>query len=201
MHFGILHKAVLQETEVELLGPVPLCPSLIFVHLIKFWPSHILLGPWTLNWWVSEWFGTMIFLAEVPIQPRWWRRWCMSVTRRSKWSGEMFGETPLIAKVADNVGWAHLAGRLWEVCRMMVSRVMSHHHGRGNHPCHLCDNALLPEASVLEHILVTHGEQLHLDPGLDCTALLTMLDNLHVHLEVLSKYFLYRWKLWTLNFE
>ena len=51
----------------------------------------------------------------------------------------------------------------------MISRAMSH-HGRGNNPCCFCDNGPLPEASVLEHIMVIHGEQLHLDPGLDCTA-------------------------------
>ena len=41
----------------------------------------------------------------------------------------------------------------------MVNRAVSH-HGRGNHPC---DVAPLSEAAVLEHILVAHSEQLHLD--------------------------------------
>lgn len=70
-------------------------------------------------------------------------------------------KAPLIAEVAENAGWACLWDAAldhgWKAVRglQMVSRAMSH-HSRGSHPCHLCEVAPLPEASVLEHILSTH---------------------------------------------
>ena len=110
---------------------------------------------------------------------------------KKKRSTKCLEKAPLIVEVAERVGWS----RLWDAALdlgwktvkglQMVSRAMSH-HGRGNHPCYLCDVAPLSEASVLEHILVNHSEQLHLDLELDCEALLSMLENLH--LDVVSKF-------------
>ena len=54
---------------------------------------------------------------------------------------ERCGErAPLIAKVAEVYGWS----KLWEAA-LDLADAMSH-HGRGNHPCHLCDAAPLEEA-------------------------------------------------------
>ena len=50
--------------------------------------------------------------------------------------------------------------------------------GRGNHPCHLCDTASLPELSVLDHILVSYWEELNLDPELDYKKLMNLLEKL-----------------------
>ena len=54
-------------------------------------------------------------------------------------------KSPLIAQVAGEVGW----GRLWDACLSLgekyttglkkLSRLMSR-HGRGRHPCPLCEN-------------------------------------------------------------
>ena len=54
------------------------------------------------------------------------------------------------------------------------------HHGRGNRPCQLCDAAPLP-SSVLDHILDQHGEELSLEPGLNCNNLLQLLEGLHLN--------------------
>ena len=51
------------------------------------------------------------------------------------------------------------------------------HHGR----------APLPEASVLQHTLVAHSEQLHLDLKLDCKNFVNMLDNLHLDILCIFK--------------
>ena len=67
----------------------------------------------------------------------------------------------------------------------LLSRALSH-HGRGNHLCHLCDATPLPELSVLDHILVSHWEELHLDPELDYKKLMNLLEKLY--LDVLSKF-------------
>ena len=60
------------------------------------------------------------------------------------------------------------------------------HLKRGNHPYNLCDTAPPPELSVLDHILVSHWEELHLDPELDYKKLMNLLEKLH--LGVLSKF-------------
>ena len=92
---------------------------------------------------------------------------------------ERCGErAPLIAKVAEVYGWS----KLWEAA-LDLADAMSH-HGRGNHPCHLCDAAPLEEQSVLEHILCTHWEELHLTSRMDPEMLLNMLNDMQ--LEVLS---------------
>ena len=74
-------------------------------------------------------------------------------------------KAPVIAKVAKNPGWA----RLWDhtldlggkavLGLQMLSRAMSH-HGRGKHPCHLCEAETLTEDSVLEHVLASHHQEL-----------------------------------------
>ena len=78
--------------------------------------------------------------------------------------------------------------QLWG-CRSMVSRAMSH-HGRGDHPCHLCDDPTLLEDSVLDHILTVHHQELHLrmnnSDSFSTSDLLGMLENLNV--EILPKF-------------
>ena len=78
----------------------------------------------------------------------------------------------MIALVAREVGW----GRLWDACLgfgerhttglKKLSRLMSH-HGRGQHPCPLCDEPSEPQTSVLEHIMDVHRAELNLAGG--CT--------------------------------
>ena len=69
----------------------------------------------------------------------------------------------------------------------MLCRAMSH-HGRGEHPCQLCNATLLPEdETVLDHILAKHKQYLHLgDSVMDSAELIDLLRNLHV--EILSKF-------------
>ena len=70
---------------------------------------------------------------------------------------------PLIAQVERRAGWARLwdAALDYEVSHTRgLSRVLSH-HGKGNHPCPLCDNALL-EDSVMGHLLANHCGELGL---------------------------------------
>ena len=63
----------------------------------------------------------------------------------------------------------------------MVNRAMSH-HGREDHPCHLCDDPILLEDSVLDHILTVHHQELHLrmnnSDSFSSSDLLGMLQNL-----------------------
>ena len=68
----------------------------------------------------------------------------------------------------------------------MVSRAMSH-HGRGDHPCHLCDDSTLLKYTVLDHILTVHHKELHLNnsDSFSSSDLLGMLENLNV--EILPK--------------
>ena len=70
---------------------------------------------------------------------------------------------PLIAQVERQAGWARVwdAALDYEVSHTRgLSRVLSH-HGKGNHPCPLCDNALL-EDSVMGHLLANHCGELGL---------------------------------------
>ena len=99
-------------------------------------------------------------------------------------------KAPLIAKVAEHAGWAQLSDAVldlgWKAVKglQMLSRAMSH-HGRGSHPCHLCDAGPLLEASLLKHILGTHWKQLHMDSVLDYKSLQNNLNNFH--LDILAK--------------
>ena len=73
---------------------------------------------------------------------------------------------PLIVQVERQAGWA----RLWDAALdygvshtrglQLVSRVLSH-HGKGNHPCPLCDIAPL-EDSMMGHLLANHCRELGL---------------------------------------
>ena len=73
---------------------------------------------------------------------------------------------PLIAQVERQTGWA----RLWDAALdygvshtrelQLLSRVFSH-HGKGNHPCPLCDIAPL-EDSVMGHLVANHCGELGL---------------------------------------
>ena len=53
-------------------------------------------------------------------------------------------------------GEKHTIG-LQKLCRIMS------HHGRGRYPCPLCEDSQLVTASVLEHIVDHHKEELNLD--------------------------------------
>ena len=106
---------------------------------------------------------------------------------------ERCGEkAPMIAKMAVCPGWAklwdHALDLGWKAVLglQMVSRAMSH-HGRGDHPCHMCeDKTPLKEDSVLDHILSVHHQELHLNTSLNGSELLGMLSNLNV--EILPKF-------------
>ena len=50
----------------------------------------------------------------------------------------------------------------------MISRAMSH-HGRGDHPCHLWDDIITPEDTVLDHNLSVHCQELHLNTSASFT--------------------------------
>ena len=89
-------------------------------------------------------------------------------------------KAPMIAKVAESLGWAklwdHALDLGWKAVLglKMVGRAMSHHR-RGGHLCHMCDVTSLKEDSVLDHILIVHHQQLHLNPPLNNLELLDML--------------------------
>ena len=90
------------------------------------------------------------------------------------------GECPVWAKLWDHaldLGWKTVVGL------KMVSRAMSH-HGRGDHPCHLCNDPTLPEDRVLDHILTVHHQELHLrmknSDSFSSSGLLGLLENLNV---------------------
>ena len=79
-----------------------------------------------------------------------------------------------------------LAGTLCMLGLQMLSRAMGH-HGRGNHPCHLCNNEDGPlQISLLDHILKTHWKELHLGSEMDMEWLMDMLSR--SQLEVLSNF-------------
>ena len=66
-------------------------------------------------------------------------------------TGQMWSESPLIAQVERQAGWARLrdAALDYGVSHtrglQLLSRVLSH-HGKGNHPCPLCDIAPLEDS-------------------------------------------------------
>ena len=97
-----------------------------------------------------------------------------------------------IAVVAESIGWS----KLWDMASdlgwkavmglQMLSRAMGH-HGRGNHPCHLCNDEDGPlQISLLDHILKAHWKELHLGSEMDTERLMDMLSS--SQLEVLSKF-------------
>ena len=100
-------------------------------------------------------------------------------------------KAPMVAEVSRQNGWAQLWDSSldlgWKTVKGLrqLSRALSH-HGRGSCPCHLCDATTLPELAVLDHILVSNGEEFHLDPALDYKKLMDLLGKLH--LDVLSKF-------------
>ena len=75
-------------------------------------------------------------------------------------------KAPLIAELAKRVGWS----RMWDATLDLggksikglqyPSRVMSR-HGRGDHPCPLCDVVPLL-ISLLQHLLEYHNTDLYL---------------------------------------
>ena len=85
-------------------------------------------------------------------------------------------KAPMIAKVAEHLGWA----KLWDqtldlggkavLGLQMISRAMSH-HGRGIQPCHLCkEETALRDVTLLEHIITAHYQELHLtSKSFDCS--------------------------------
>ena len=95
-------------------------------------------------------------------------------------------KSPLIAQVAGEGDW----GRLWDGCLSLgekyttglkkLSRLMSH-HGRGQHPCPLCENPQ-PQttSSVLEHIVDQHREDLNLDGGCTVEVMMRRLIELNI---------------------
>ena len=98
-----------------------------------------------------------------------------------------------IAVVAESIGWS----KLWDMALdlgwkavmglQMLSRAMGH-HGRGNHPCHLCNDEDGPlQISLLDHILKAHWKELHLGSEMAMEKLMDMLSS--SQLEVLSKFF------------
>ena len=77
-------------------------------------------------------------------------------------------KAPMIAELAESPGWCklwdHALDLGWKTVLglKMLCRAMSH-HGRGEHPCQLCNATLLPEdESVLDHILAKLKQHLHL---------------------------------------
>ena len=88
--------------------------------------------------------------------------------------GTSFGITLYI-----DLGWKTVSG-LKLLCRTMS------HHGRGEHPCQLCNATLLPEnESIQDHILAKHNQYLDLgDSVMDSAELIDLLRNVHV--EILS---------------
>ena len=107
--------------------------------------------------------------------------------------GKCAEKTPMIAKVEEHLSWA----KLWDqtldlggkavLGLQMISRVMSH-HGRGMHPCHLCkEETALGDVTLLEHIITTHYQELHLaHRSFDYSDLLGKISNLE--LEILHKF-------------
>ena len=110
---------------------------------------------------------------------------------KTKHADRCFKNAPMVAEGSRWIGWAqfwdaalHLG---WKTVKgvQLLNRALNH-HGRGSHRCHLCDAAPPPELLVLDHILVSYWEDLHLDPGLDYKKLMNLLEKLH--LDVLSKF-------------
>ena len=97
----------------------------------------------------------------------------------------------MIAEVSRRIGWVWLWDAAldlrWKRVKglQLLNRALCH-LGRGNHPYNLCDTSPPLKVSVLEHILVSHWEELYLDPELDYKKLMNLLEKLH--LGVLSKF-------------
>ena len=92
---------------------------------------------------------------------------------------------PMVAEVANDVGWA----KLWDACLSLgtatitglqkLSMAMAL-HGRGSHPCPLCDMTDLEADSVLEHITGHHREQLNLEEGCSVGTLMGRRKSLNI---------------------
>ena len=101
----------------------------------------------------------------------------------------------MIAKAAKHLGWAKLRDQTLDLGGkavlglQMVSRVMSH-HGRGMHLCHLYkEETALGDVTytLLEHIITTHHQELHLaSKSFDCSDLLEIFIN--PKLEIFPKF-------------
>ncbi len=91
----------------------------------------------------------------------------------------------LIAEVVVRVGWA----KLWDACFSLgvehttglqkLSMAMAH-HGRGSHPCPICEDSHLEEDSALEHIVRHHGDKLNLLQGCSVGEILGHLQSLNL---------------------
>ena len=92
-----------------------------------------------------------------------WGRCQKEVLRKIDWEQLLRccrAKAPVVAMVQERVGWL----RLWDSVMdygvqhtrglQMLSRLMSH-HGRGQHPCPLCEASDLT-STVLEHVLSAH---------------------------------------------
>jgi len=94
------------------------------------------------------------------------------------------GSWPKLWDTALHLGSRHTIG-LRNLARLMA------HHGRGLHPCPLCDEHDLP-MSVIEHVICNHHRDLGLNfSSTDC--LLTRLEESNIQ-------FVYKfWKLYTIS--
>ena len=91
----------------------------------------------------------------------------------------------IIAEVAKRVGWS----KLWDVALDLgeksvrglqcLSRAMSH-HGRGNHPCPLCNAAPL-SSTLLKHLLDCHRTELFLDHNITQESLMHQIEDLQLN--------------------
>ena len=142
---------------------------------------------------MEKWFGsnfTDIILSRSLGSIREMKKEILELDKKKN-EGRCLKKAPRVAEVSRQIGWAWLWDAAldsgWKTVKslQLLSRAMSH-QWRGNHPCHLCDAASSPEVSVLDHILVSHREELHLDPVLDYEKLMCLLEELH--LGVLSKF-------------
>ena len=122
---------------------------------------------------LEEWFGstfTYIILSGILGSIREMKKKILELDK--KLADKCLEKAPMVAEVWRRIGWAWLWNAVldleWKTVKglQQLSRALCH-HGRGNHPCHLCNAAPLPELSMLDHILVSHWEELHLDSKLD----------------------------------
>ena len=136
---------------------------------------------------LEECFGTKFteaIISKNVCSMREMKKAIMKVDKR-KMLEKCVEKAPLIAKVAECLGWAklwdHVLDLGWKVVLglKMVSRAMSH-HGRGERPCHMCDATSLKDDSVLDHILNVHHQDLHLNPSVNSCELLDMFSNLKI---------------------
>ena len=103
---------------------------------------------------------------------------------------QLVARCSVIAELATKVGWS----RIWNATLDLggkrisgfqyLSRVMSH-HGRGKHPCPLCDAASLQTSTYyVDH----HSTDLHLELGLSSNGILDLLEALHLRVPCTQHY-------------